>query len=366
MVVFLLSPDQSSGIKVGLVDLDQSKETKMIVQLIEESSQLGSYLQIQSMDEAKAKQQIKADNISAFIVLPAAFTDDLYHGTPVNIKVAGNPKKQTDSRLVKQLIDSVARHISTSQANILTIDQYAKKLGMSDDDRRQLMFKQFQTFLLYVIGKDQMLSEEKITNQTTASPVPYFAITGWFVVTTIWFLLVFQLLYRQAGAKMKQRMRLYGVSSMQQHISRLVVTLSVVTACSMLVLYGIANITHITLEFADYRRILGIILLYGICLLEILAVLENIISSEKLALVIQYVLVFALLIASGAIVPIIYFSLQLQHWLAYVFGNHALHWLQQITMQQRMYADLSVLLWSAMAGALLLVASSAWKERRQL
>ncbi|MDY0396922.1 ABC transporter permease [Virgibacillus halophilus] len=277
--------------------------------------------------------------------------------------MSGIQKKRTDSRLAKQLIDSVARHISTSQANILTIDQYAKKLGMPDKDRRKLMFAQFKEFLLYVIGKDQILSEEKITNQATAAPTQYFGITGWFILTTVWFLLVFQLLYKQSGAKMRQRMKLYGVSSLQQHISRMAVTLGVVTIVSMPILYGIAHYTNIELNFADYGRIILLMLLFGICLLEILAILENVIHSEKLALVLQYVIVFFLLVASGAIIPAIYFSLMLQRWLSYVFGSRALHWLQEITINQRLYADFSLLFWSAFAGALLMAISSAWKER---
>ncbi|MDY0405391.1 ABC transporter permease [Virgibacillus sp. 179-BFC.A HS] len=359
----LFTQDETGSINVGLVDLDQSTETKMIVKLITESSQLGNYLQVDTMEENAAKKLVQKDQLGSYIVLPDGFTENLYQGVPVKIAIIGNPKQPTNSRLIKQLIDSVARHIATSQANILTIDHYAKNMGMSDQNRRALMFDQFKEFLLYVMGKDQVLDEEKIANHATSSPLKYFSIAGWFIVITLWTLLIFHSLYKQSGTKMNQRMYLYGISSIQQHIGRMIVTLCLVLACGMLALYGITHYVDLAIGFVDYRRIFIIALLYSISFLEMLAIIENVIRSEKLVLLTQYIATLLLLAASGAIIPAMYFSLKIQHDLAFVFGNSAFHWLEEIILNQRLYADYSLLAYTAFIGMLLLVASSVWKER---
>src|SRR5699024_6893535 len=72
LVIFMayFSPGEEEAIRVGLVDIDQSEETQLVVQLFEESSQLGSFIQLESMDENKAKRAIDANQLSAYIAFP--------------------------------------------------------------------------------------------------------------------------------------------------------------------------------------------------------------------------------------------------------------------------------------------------------
>src|SRR5699024_3697069 len=124
MVTVYFSPDGEQTIRVGLVDLDQSEETKLVVQLIEDSSQLGSFIQLETMSENEAKTAIESNKISAYITFPDQFTNDLYKGAPVDLPLIGNPQKPTESYIINELLDSVTRHIRYSQANILTINEY--------------------------------------------------------------------------------------------------------------------------------------------------------------------------------------------------------------------------------------------------
>src|SRR5699024_12600814 len=56
-LIFILtayfSPDEAHTIQVGLVDLDQSEDTQLVVQLIEDYSQLGTFIQIETMTVCK-------------------------------------------------------------------------------------------------------------------------------------------------------------------------------------------------------------------------------------------------------------------------------------------------------------------------
>ena len=64
---------------------------------------------------------------------------DLYEGESVTIPIVGNPARPTDSYLVKELVESMARYIGAAQANILTIYDYAKETDMSQEQRQELM-----------------------------------------------------------------------------------------------------------------------------------------------------------------------------------------------------------------------------------
>src|SRR5690625_4969374 len=85
LFVFLILPDENNPIKIGIVDYDQSEETKVIIRLLEQSDELGPFIKIKSIEEAEAKEQMLADELSAYISFPKHFTSDLYVGKSVSL-----------------------------------------------------------------------------------------------------------------------------------------------------------------------------------------------------------------------------------------------------------------------------------------
>src|SRR5699024_4884060 len=125
-LIFILtayfSPDEEHTIQVGLVDLDQSEETQLVVQLIEDSSQLGSFIQLETMTESKAMRAIKSNQISAYITFPNNFTTNLYQGSSVELPLTVMKKHSTDCHVIKELVNSLTTHQRYSQANILSLN----------------------------------------------------------------------------------------------------------------------------------------------------------------------------------------------------------------------------------------------------
>ena len=55
IIITYFIPSENETVQVGLVNLDENEQTELIVQLIEHSSQLGSFIEIHSMTENEAK-----------------------------------------------------------------------------------------------------------------------------------------------------------------------------------------------------------------------------------------------------------------------------------------------------------------------
>ena len=163
LVAGLLMPEESSPIRVVLVDEDQTKESLLFSTLLEETAAGNPFIQIASLSESDAEQLMERNEISTYFSFPKGFTEDLYEGESVTIPIVGNPLRPTESFVVKELVESLARYIATAQANILTINDYAKKTSMPKDERQELLFQQFMDFTLYTLGKDKLLDEEVIT-----------------------------------------------------------------------------------------------------------------------------------------------------------------------------------------------------------
>src|SRR5699024_10223301 len=108
--------------------------------------------------------------------------------------------------------------------NILTINYYASELGMDENERQTLLFEQFNEFLFYTLGKDQILKEEELENIATTSPIQYYGLAGWFIITTAWLLLFYIFFHQEDKFKIKQRMKLYRVTELPQIIAKIVVS----------------------------------------------------------------------------------------------------------------------------------------------
>lgn len=362
IAISIIMPDEKQPIQVGLVDLDKSKETKMVVDVIEESSQIGSYIQINNLTEKQAIRKID-NQLSAYVTFPEGFTESLYNGKSVTLHITGNPNKRTESYVVKELIDSIARHIRASQANILTINYFAKQLPIDEQMRQDMLFDQFTNFVLYTIGKDKMMDEEQVINSATNSPVHYYGLSSWFTVLTIWLLTFYSFLTKDEAFRMKIRMRLYGVTQIQQITAKILTTSVVTFLCSGITFFAFIKIMNVTLYIEDYRRIAIIICLYSITFLFGLAFLETIVKGQKIRLLAQSLFTFITLLTSGAIVPTLYFPLYLQDILTYSFASEGYHWLQEVILNGRLYADYVPLTLLTIASALLFIGVSMWKER---
>jgi ABC-2 type transport system permease protein len=364
IITFFIQDDQET-LHIGLVDLDATTETQLVVQLMEEASQFGDYLQIHSMTEPEAKEALHDDVISTYITLPEEFTNNLYQGNSVEMPIIGNPNQPIQSYIINELIESIARHIRAAQANILTINHYAGEMGMDSEARSELLFEQFQEFVFYTIGKDRILTEQEIENAATSQPLNYFSMSGWFIILTIWLIAIYSFLSKEDTMKMKNRMKLYGVMEIQQILARVFTTLTVTAlfACGLFLLLYILldwNLTGV-----NFGRTALVAILYSFLFLISLSIIEVLIYAQKLRLLLQVLFTFGVLLLSGAVIPTLYFPLKIQHMLDYIFSAEAFYWLQEIIVHQRFYADFTALLIMCGVGLFLLLGLSIGKERIQ-
>lgn len=363
IMITLFIPPENEPIQIGIVDLDQSEETKMIINIMTDSSDLDEFISIHSMEESEAIKKVEQDQLSTYIIFPENFTNHLYEGISVSLPIIGNPNQTTNSYLIKEFIDSITRLISTAQANILTINHYTKELEIDNDERYDILFNQFTDFLLFTMGKDRIIDQEEKTNQATSSPIHYYSLASWFIVVMVWLLLVYNFLHKEEALRMKVRMKLYGVTEIQQLFARMFVTFVVVLPFAFGSFMMLDHLLELHLDLEDYIRIMIVLLLHTGLFLQCLAIMETIITSAKLRLLGQSLLTFFLITMSGTIIPAIYLPLQIQAVLPYVFSYEGFYWLQEVILNERLYVDYYPLILMSLTGLFLLIGCSLWKER---
>ncbi|SER27240.1 ABC-2 type transport system permease protein [Gracilibacillus ureilyticus] len=364
MFISIMDISETETIKVGLVDFDQSEETEIIVELLEESSQLGDVIAMSRMTEDEAVSGIEENQLSAYITFPAHFIQKLMDGDSSQLSIIGNPKRPLESQLVNELVETITRHIRGSQANILTINYYAKQLDMDNAERNDFLFKQFTDYFFYVLGSDKVLEEDKLINNATASPVVYFSLAGWFAIVTIWLYIFYIILYRDSSENLKQRMQLYGVTDLQQAISVGLVTLILTAVFAIISFLGIQSfIPGFEIAEENYLRIGLLMILHSIIFIICLILLNWLIRSQKLTLLIQTAFTGTIILLSGAIIPRIYFPVYAENFSNSIFSHQAFYWIEQVALNGRFYAEYQPLTITLIIGLILLAGVSFWKER---
>ena len=347
MVAFFIAQmmglEEAEPVQVGIIDLDQSKETEMIANIMEESPDISQFITIKKMTEQEAKSKIKQNQLAAYITFPDRFTRKLYTGDAVDLQVTGNPQQQTESQLVHTLLKSISRHINGSQSNILAINDYAKKLDISDEERQEIVFDQFKSFLFFTLSKDDHISEETLRNEANTSPIEYYSIASWFIISTIWLFILFHFLHNEDEVNMRKRMQLYGVTEFQQIVAKIIV--SFIISCIFMMGSFIALLQVLNLDFGwlDYKQIFEIMGTYSLIFLISLAIIEQLCHSVKFRILLQVIWTGSIILLSGAIIPTIYFPLRYQDLIEYVFTTETFSLLIHILLEDALYIDVQLL-----------------------
>src|SRR5690625_4764542 len=364
LIATYLLPSEENVIEIGLVDLDKSKETELINEMITKETDANERNQIINMND-ESEESNKNDNyeLIVYILYPDEFITKLYEGISVEVEIVGNPQRTIESEMTKELIDSLMRHINTSQANILLLNERAKELNMPQDERQAYLFNQFTSFLLYTTGKDKALNKEEMTQHQNTSPINYYAVVIWFIVSIIWLFIIYNFLYRGMPTRIETRIKLYGVTKLQQIIARISVTL--VTTLMLVSITFVALTSQLGLDFEleDYLRMFNLFSIMSVIYLLILALLELIFTSEYIRLFIQLITTFIMIGLSGALIPSIYFPVAVQEILTYLPFNHTFYWLKEVIFEERFYVEYKLLLIIVSALFIVFACLAIWKER---
>src|SRR5690625_892902 len=89
-----LLPSEEKVIEIGLDDLDKSKETELVTEMITNESDANEIIKIKNMEEAEAKNKIDKNELSSYIIFPDEFIMKLYEGISVEVDVFGNPRSE--------------------------------------------------------------------------------------------------------------------------------------------------------------------------------------------------------------------------------------------------------------------------------
>lgn len=365
MLSLLLSFDEADKMSVGLVNLDDSDETAMIVSALAGSAELADGLEITEVSESDAKQMIENNTLVSYIIFPGKFTEKMMQGESSELIVVGNPDMQLESYVISSVIDTVVRHIRNSQANILTINHYAREFGMNDEARQDLIFEAFVSQFIQVFSSDTLMNEHQKTQNISAGNM-YFIVNGLFIIMTVWVYILYIALMRDAGSNLEERMRVFGVTYLAQGLAKVLSIGTIITIASALFTYGVLMLGGIDLEIENLLRLLILIAAHIFTTVMIMIIIDWIFPSFKISMVLELIVLLGIILFAGSIIPKIYFPLYMDTVFDYTYSYQALSWMEEIVLNGRFTLEIDIIIVTLSAAAILLLILSVLKERRFL
>ena len=365
LALLIFSPDEQKPIQLVLVDEDETLESKLMTQLLLMTVAEEQFLQVAVQEQETAHQLMSDGTITSYLVFPKGFTNKLYDGDSVQLQLVGHPDKQVDSFIIYELIDSLSRYIESAQANILTLYQFSKPLQFSKEEKNTFFNEQFMNFTMFTLAKGNLLWEDEIENIATANPLHYFSGAAIFVLLSIWLLGIYMLLQKEESVSLQTRMKLLGVTKLQRIVGQSFwsVVLAVIWTLILIILF--VYLTDKTLYLLDYIRLTFIIILYSICYIMLISLIDVAVSAVKGKMFIQILILLLILLVSGAIIPTIYFPISIQSIIPTLFSFNAFNWFVDLLIKERNYAEYSQLLLSTIFMMTCLLIVSSLKERWQ-
>lgn len=365
MLSSFLSFDEVDKMSVGLVNLDDSDETEIIFSALAGSADVADGLEITEVSEADAEQMIENNELASYIVFPGKFIEKMMQGEASELIVVGNPDMQLESYVISSVIDTVVRHIRNSQANILTINHYAREFGMTDEARQELIFKEFVSQFIQVLSSDTLMDEHEKVQNISAGNL-YFIVNGLFIIMTVWVYILYIVLMRDVGRNLKDRMNIFGVTYLAEAIAKIITIGTLVTAAAALLLYGVLTLSAIELQAENLLRLLILIAFHIFTTVMIMIIIGWLIPSFKISMVVQLGVLMLLILFAGSIIPRIYFPLYFDRIFEYMYSYQALSWMEEIILNGRFTMEIDIMIVALGVAGVLLFLLSILKERRFL
>lgn len=362
-IVTFFIPPEDEPIRVGLIDHDQSEETELVIRAFIEGTELGDFIEIVPVEEDEAIHLVEQEKMTAYLTFPKGFTSHLYQGESIEIPVIGSEKKELESQLVYEFVQSITRLIETAQANILTIYAFAHELPMADEDRSDILFEEFKEFFFYTVNKDEMLRENVIENTATFSPIKYFSLAALFFTSIVWTFLFYVTLYKETSNELIIRMKLYGVQSYQLVHSRIVVAYLFSLVSTVGCFYLLKPFFFDEMDATTSGQAIG---LFALCIgiyIIALSIMDQLFTSFQFRFTFQLVWTIICIILSGAILPRMYFPIQLQEMLDALFTTYTFDTLLHITVFDGVFVSYNPLWISLGVLVVIYIGISLWKER---
>lgn len=294
----VMKSQEDDKFSIGLVDEDQSRETKLILDAIGDGKSMGNDIELKQFDAVTANYELKQHHLDGYFVFDQGMTDAFYKQGALPISVYTYDKTSLESIIIYQLTDSVYSRLMLS---IGGAGAYKALYPESNDDAMLMMM----TDMLFTgLNRNGAFDEQAIKLYDNYQ---YYTVSVYFISIYVLFLSLFNILKMNQAHALKERLSLFHFSFEKLTLTRGLISLWYTFIFSIIVLYLLLKYLDVSFESYNLMPLLIILLLYLIMIFVVMMLIE-LVNNETIQLILKVMITGLIILLSGATIPSIYFK----------------------------------------------------------
>ena len=183
-------------LSVAIVSPDQDEMTQTAADLIRDMESVRSIATLDFMDREKAEKQFGSGSVQAIIYLPENLYDSIDSGENLPVTVKISKESGLASTLFRELAESGASLIQTSEASIYALAQVSLTYPLTGS-AQDLMNKMAVSYISTIMNRGSVWNETMLSAYGTVTPAMYYALSV-MLLTVLLFGTAFAVFYSKA------------------------------------------------------------------------------------------------------------------------------------------------------------------------
>ncbi|SHJ45247.1 ABC-type multidrug transport system, permease component [Dethiosulfatibacter aminovorans DSM 17477] len=195
-------------IRLGIVDLERSPDSTMLLGTITGEETISNMMEFESMEEEKAAEKLKHNEITAYIVIPENFSTGLLNMENPPLKLYSNGENLFEFLIVKKTVEGFAKYVN--QVEICTSAEYMslRDMGYSMKEATEINDRISYSLIFKTLGRKSMFETSPVYNFPSVSSFIYHGVS--ILILLLFFTTTFSALDsmedRDSGITTKTRM----------------------------------------------------------------------------------------------------------------------------------------------------------------
>lgn len=348
-----MKSQQDDTFSIGLVDLDQSKETRLILKAIGDGQSMGRDIKLKHFDEQTAREQLIANQLDGYFVFEEGMTRAFYKQGQLPISVYTYDKESVESIIIYQLTDSVYSRLMLSMGGAKAYKALYPET--TNDDMLAMM-----TDMLFT-GLDRNGSFDEAPIKLFDS-YQYYTLSVYFIGIYLFALSLFSILKMNQDHALKERLAMFHFSYEKLTLVRGIISLIYTALVASIALFFIIRIMQTDFENYNTWPLVLNVTSYVLMIILCLVIIE--LMPKYLHLLLKCILTLLIIIFSGATIPSIYFKDVLEGLLFKQPFSHTFNHLAELVLNNYLIKTSSIFYLNIGVILCLLIMMLVWRYRR--
>lgn len=298
MMVITYTQTKDERFRIGLVDNDQSSETRLILKSIGDGKSIGNNLELKQMPEHKAERLLKQNKLDGYFVLDKGMTDSFYKYGTLPISVYTYDKSSVRSVVIYQLTDSVYSRLMLSMGGIKSY-----KVLYPEASREEML--EMMTDMLFIgLNRNGAFDEQPVRLYNSYA---YYTVSAIFISIYLFYLSLFSVLKMNQEHALLDRLSLLRFSIEKLTFARSIVTLFYTISFTVFMLLISNMMMNYKFEYYNLQTLIMIMVIYLILISGLLFFIDCCFTG-MLNILFKAILTIVIILFSGATIPSVYFK----------------------------------------------------------